>query len=199
MSIRIASAPLATAFSIGITLLAASTVFAQSVSSAPTTGAQAEPATGVPWFARGLVGRNVWISADGTRIRGQVTSVGPTGLVLLEDGVATTIVFKEIVRVEKSSHRLRNGALVGMSVGAGLGFLGAVGGGMTDGEPTCAILAPIWAGIGAGAGVGIGAIVHAAKKNSDVLYDARRSTRTMSLAPILSPTGKGIAFSMTWR
>ena len=43
------------------------------------------------------------------------------------------------------------------------------------------------------------ALVHAANKSGDVIYDARRSTTTMSFAPILSPTRKGMAFSMSWR
>ncbi len=60
-------------------------------------------------------------------------------------------------------------------------------------------MSAFYGGLGAAAGVGVGAIINSAKKNSDVLYDARRSTTTMSLAPILSPTHKGAAFSMTWR
>jgi hypothetical protein len=53
--------------------------------------------------------------------------------------------------------------------------------------------------LGAAAGLGLGAILNEAKKNGDVLYDARRSTTTLALAPIVSPRHKGLALTMTWR
>jgi hypothetical protein len=151
-------------------------------------------------FARQLAGKNVWITADGARVRGMVTSLSATGLVLVEDGAPTTIPYTKIVRVEKSSHRLRNGAWIGFAAGAGLAI--PLGIAACDGD--CAgweflLFSGYYGGLGAAAGVGIGAIVNASKKSGDVIYDARRSTTTVSLAPILSPTRKGLAFSMTWR
>ncbi len=186
--------------SVGITLLASSIALAQTPASAPSAGSTGTSGNGIPTFASQLAGKNVWITADGARVRGQVTSLSPTGLVLVEDGVPTTIAYDKVVRVEKSSHRLRNGTLIGMASGAGFALaLMAAGceGDCSAGEWIG--LPAYWAGLGAAAGVGVGAIVNAAKKNGDVLYDARRSTRTMALAPILSPTRKGMAFSMTWR
>ena len=38
------------------------------------------------------------------------------------DGVITAVPFDQIARIEKSSHRLRNGALAGLISGAGLGL-----------------------------------------------------------------------------
>jgi hypothetical protein len=60
------------------------------------------------------------------------------------------------------------------------------------------ILGGFYGGLGAAGGVGIGAIVKAASGHGRVLYDRRRTT-TVSFAPILSPTRKGMAFSMSWR
>jgi hypothetical protein len=118
------------------------------------------------------------------------------------DGVITAVPFDQIARIEKSSHRLRNGALAGLISGAGLG-LGIWAGACSesgDGEDAVflALATGVWAGIGAGAGVGIGALVNMAKKPGDVLYDAPRRI-TMSVAPILSKTQKGVALSLTWR
>lgn len=54
-------------------------------------------------------------------------------------------------------------------------------------------------GLGALFGVGIGAINNSASKSGDLLYDARRNPKTLAFAPILSPTRKGVAFTLTWR
>ena len=180
--------------SMGITVATSSLAAAQT----PTTPSISAEA---PSFARAIQGQNVWISADGARVRGRVTSLSPASLVLVEDGVATTIPYKSIVRVEKSNHRLRNGTLIGLASGLGLGLVGSAAvcleGGCAAGEIIG--VTAFYGGLGAAAGVGIGAIVHAAKKGGDVLYDSRRSTTTISFAPILSPTRKGMAFSVTWR
>ena len=55
------------------------------------------------------------------------------------------------------------------------------------------------AGVSAAIGAGIGALNHLSHKSEDVLYFAARDRKTMSLAPIVSPTRKGVAFSMSWR
>ena len=191
----------AAVISIGLSLFGCSIAAAQTIPAGSAGAAAQSSAAGAPLFARAIQGQNVWITADGARVRGRVTTLALTSLVLVEDGVATTIAYDKVVRVEKSTHRLRNGAWIGFASGAGLAALTGIA---LCAEDDCAgwepfVLAGYWGGLGAAAGVGIGAIVHAAKKSGDVLYDARRSTTTMSLAPILSPTRKGMAFSMTWR
>ena len=187
-----------------VALSVATTLFAVSIAVAqtrePPTGATTQAGVGgVPIFASQLQGKNVWVTADGARVRGRVTSLLPTGLVVVEDGAPTTIPYAKIVRVEKSSHRLRNGTLIGLVAGAGVALVAVAGCGWEDCEEGVIILPAFFTGIGAAAGVGFGAIVNAAKRNEDVLYDARRNTTTMALVPIFSPTRKGVAFSMTWR
>lgn len=201
MTLSSVSLSRAAVLSIGLTLLGSSIAAAQAPAPAPR-GSSTSSSSSVPMFAQQLAGRNVWITADGARLRGVVTSLLPTGLVIEEDGAPTTIPYSKIVRVEKSSHRLRNGTLIGLAAGAGLGL--AFGAAWCGGDEYCepgavAALTAWYAGLGAAAGVGIGAIVNSAKKSGDVIYDARRSTTTMALAPILSPTRKGMAFTMTWR
>jgi hypothetical protein len=198
MTSRSVSLPRAAALSIAISALASSVALAQAPSSPVGGTAQAGPGV-VPIWASQLEGKNVRVTADGVRRRGRVTSASPSGLVLIEDDAPTTIPFNQIMRVEKTPHRLRNGTLIGLAAGAGLGMLMAKECGFGEGDGECIVWLPIFAGIGAGAGVGLGAIFNSANKGGDVLYDARRSSRTMTLAPILSPTRKGVAFSMTWR
>jgi hypothetical protein len=192
----------AAVLSLGIMVLAPSMASAQPAAPAAATVTVNPPASGgIPMFARQLAGKNVWITADGARLRGVVTSVSDTSLVVLENGAPTTIQYDKIVRVEKSTHRLRNGTLIGLASGAGLGFAMMAG---LCGDEYCGpgdwVAVPLfYGGLGAAAGVGIGAMVHVARRGGDVLYDVRRHTTTMSLAPILSPTRQGMAFSMTWR
>ena len=77
----------AAVLSIGITALAASSASAQAAAAASAGGASDSiPSVGIPAFARQLAGKNVWITADGARLRGVVTALSDTGLVVVEDG-----------------------------------------------------------------------------------------------------------------
>jgi hypothetical protein len=42
-------------------------------------------------------------------------------------------------------------------------------------------------------------VLNKLRGDKDVIYDARRRTTTMTFAPILSQTRKGVVFAMTWR
>jgi len=140
----------------------------------------------------------VRVTADGVQHRGVVASLSTAGLVL-EDGGPATIPFSKIGRVEKVTHRVRNGTLIGLASGAGFGIWGAL---MCedDAAPGCAVqLVALLSGIGAGAGAGVGALIHAATKGGDVLYEAPGPAPTVSFAPILSRTRKGVAFVVAWR
>lgn len=155
--------------------------------------------TDVPAFARSLSGKNVWITTDAARRRGQVSSVSSTGLVLTEADGPVTIPFSQIVRVKKVTHRVRNGVLIGLASGAGVGILTL---GTCDG-PACTAaglaFTPLFAGFGAGTGAGIGALLNVVKGGRDVLYDAGRHQPTIALAPILSRNHQGATLSVTWR
>ena len=109
----------AAVLSIGLTLLGSSVAAAQTPTTPPATGSTGTTVAHIPEFARQLAGKNVWVTADGGRVRGVVTSLSPDGLVLIEQGSPTTIAYDKVVRVEKSSHRVRNGALLGLASGVG--------------------------------------------------------------------------------
>lgn len=155
----------------------------------------------MPSFASAISGKSVWITADGVRREGRVTSLSPSSLVLLEDGAPITIPFSQIVRVEKSTHHLRNGTLIGLAAGAGLGFwaMSAICADEYCYASDWVMVPAFYSGLGAAAGVGIGAIVNAATKHGNVIYDARRFTKSVAVAPIVSPTRKGVAVSLSWR
>ncbi len=151
-------------------------------------------------FATVTNGRDVWITmSDGSRLKARVTAVAPTGLVVTEaNGQGQTVRFEGISRIQRVSHRLRTGTLVGLGVGAGLGALGAA---VCDGEAGCApAIFFTYAAFGAGIGALSGAIRNAANRDEDIVYDAaNRTTTTVALTPIVSRTRKGAALSITWR
>jgi hypothetical protein len=201
MTSSFVSLPRAAVLSIAITAFAASVAAAQTPTAAPVAPAT-QSTLAAPSFARLLEGKDVWITkADGLRRRGVVSSLSPDGIVLTGGGSATTILFDEIVKVEKTSHRLRKGTLIGLASGAGFGLvLGAVLCAEDGCDPAVHLaFGGLYGGLGAAAGVGIGALVNVLNRHGDVLYAARPRTTTMALSPILSRTHKSVAFSLSWR
>jgi hypothetical protein len=149
-----------------------------------------------PAFADLVAGKNVWLTtSDGHRSRERVVALSATEMTVVGN-TRRSVAFTRIVKVQEVSHRMRNGILIGLGTGAGVGLAA----GLACGEAECLVLLPVLAGMGVGIGAGVAALVHAGN-NGGVVYDATRrsSTRTMAVAPILSPTRKGVAFSMTWR
>jgi hypothetical protein len=53
--------------------------------------------------------------------------------------------------------------------------------------------------MGAGIGVGVGASLNKSNFWKDMIYDAGTRPRTLALAPLVTPTRKGLALVMTWR
>ena len=148
-------------------------------------------------FAQAVHGREVWITtSDGSRLKARVVAVAPTGLrVTGTSGQGRALRFEEIARLQEVSHRLRTHMIVGLSVGTGIGLLGATA---CEGGCGAAVLAT-YAGVGLGIGALNGAIGNAANRDNDLIYDAGLRTTTLAIAPVLSPTRKGVAFTMTWR
>lgn len=182
-------------------LFTASLASAQAPAAAPPDGLNGtQSVMGTPAFMRLVDGKSVWITADGVRREGRIASFSTSALTLVEDGVPTTIPFSQIMRVEKSTHHLRNGTLIGLAAGAGLGMAAVASFCADEGcyPVDFLLVGGFYGGLGAAAGVGVGAIIKAATKHGQVIYDARRQT-TVALAPIISPTRKGVAFSMSWR
>ncbi len=198
MIISSVSLPRAAALFIAFTMLSSSVATAQTPASSSPAGATAQTTfLSTPAFARLVQGKSVVVTrSDGTWQEGTVKSLSPTGLVVSGDRFTTSVPFDQIVKVEKSSYRLRKGTLIGLGVGAGIGLFAWLSSDFEDEGPGPLLM---WTGIGVGAGAIVGAAMHLSRGDRDVVYDAKRRTTTMALAPILSPTRKGLAFSMTWR
>jgi len=125
--------------------------------------------------------------------------VSDTGLVGGSRRTAVSVPFNQVVTVRKVIHRTRYGALIGLAAGIALGAV--VPAPANCGHTNCqggAFMA-LYGGIGAGIGAALGGAVTAASGDLDVLYDARRGTKSMTIAPILSPSRKGVAFKIAWR
>ena len=202
MASRIESLARSAAISAVLLFLASSPASAQTAppAAAPAPTAAQSAFLGAT-FAQAVHGREVWITtSDGSRLKARVVAVAPTGLTVTgTSGQGRTLRFEEIARLQKVSHRLRTHTIVGLSVGTGIGLLGAIAcEGEGDGGCGAAVLLS-YAGIGLGIGALNGAIRNAVNRDNDLIYDAGLRTTTLAIAPMLSPTRKGVAFTMTWR
>jgi hypothetical protein len=101
----------------------------------------------------------------------------------------------QIVTIVEVSHRIRNGMVNGLAAGMSVGLLSYLGNDCFGG-PDCGARFWGYTGLGVGAGALVGALMNK-NKDRDLLYDTGRKT-TLSFAPIISPTKRGLAFSMTW-
>jgi len=138
------------------------------------------------------VGRTVRVTTvDGLTRKGRLTATAPTTIAVDGDPVS----LKNVATVEKVSHRVRNGMLIGLTTGLVLG-LGATIACGDEGECDPTPVA-VLGGIGAGVGAGIGALMNIGDK--DLLFKAGKRTTSFAIAPIVSPTRKGVAFRVSWR
>ena len=171
-------------------------------------------ALGTDAFAHKVKGKEVWITtSDGQRHRGVIKDFSPTAIVMSAAPVYTwnpnhvlvttradgpEFAFDHVVRIDEVSHRLRNGIVTGAIIGTALWLPAAVLYGCGEGD---GVVCAGWFAADVGAGVAVGAAIGKLMNrnpNRDLLYDSGRRT-TVAVAPILSPTRKGVAFSMTWR
>ena len=181
-----------------LTALAAPPASAQTPTPAQSTVTGAQSAFLGAAFATVVNGREVWITtSNGSRLKARVAGVAPAGLTVTPaSGQGQTIRYDDITRIQKVSHRLRTGVIVGLSVGAGFGALGA---GLCDEGACAAALIGTYAAIGTGIGALAGAIRNSVNRDDDLVYVAGTRTTTLAMTPIVSRTRKGVAFSVSWR
>jgi hypothetical protein len=150
-----------------------------------------------PSFADQVEGKDVWITTvDGVNHRGRIALVTGDGLTLTGQQPAS-VPFDQIATIVEVSHRLRNGVVSGLAAGASVSLLTPLGRGC-DGNSVCAKKALGLTAVGVGTGVLVAAVMNR-QKDFDLLYDSGRKKTMVSIAPILSSTRKGMAFSMSWR
>jgi hypothetical protein len=187
------------ALSVAITVLASSVAAAQTPASTPTAGDTVLPAHGLvasPADVRRAVGTDVRVTfSDRSTRKGTLVSLSASGVTLRTRDGDAIIPLAQVWKVEKTSHRARKGAQIGLL--AGLGF-GAVMVLLAPCEGECPpgmdlLGVGMLGGLGAGAGALIG---RGMKSTGHVIYDAQRAT--VRVAPVLSPQGAGLALAVRW-
>jgi hypothetical protein len=129
--------------------------------------------------------------ASGHRVRGKLVDLSMSSLVLEASGARRRFQDIEVGTIEKrGSDSLKNGALIGLSIGAGV--FGSAIAAATGDAGFAALGALVYGGIGAGIGVGFDALVEGPR----VIYAATPSgSRAFQIAPILSRSRKGVTLS----
>jgi hypothetical protein len=130
---------------------------------------------------------------SGSRVRGKLSQLSPSSLVLNVSGTLREFQSTEVDRIEKrGADSLNNGALTGMAIGGGLAAV-ALGIGQSGFEPGwVAVAALVYGGIGAGIGAGVDALIEGPR----IIYAGPRVRKTtVSVSPILRGQRKGILFS----
>ena len=116
-------------------------------------------------------GKEVRITAmDGARQTGRLVSLSAADVAFRRNGQDTSIPLGQVCRIEKVSHGLRNGALLGLGLGVALGV--TPGFNAYRGDLGYQLGTLVDAGVFAGIGAGIGAMVNIANARSNVLYQA---------------------------
>jgi hypothetical protein len=135
--------------------------------------------------------------ADGTERTGKLTSFTAAGLALQDKGQDVTIPLPRVRKVEKVAHGVRWGVIVGAATGAVYGY------GVTEedlsGSSREVIGAVILGGIGAAAGAGVGLLINRARRGGNLVYESGSGSRTVSVAPLLDPSGAiGVSLRASW-
>ena len=116
-------------------------------------------------------GKEVRITAkNSSRQTGKLVSLSAADVAFRRNGQDISIPLGQVCRIEKVSHGLRNGALLGLGLGVVLGV--TPGFNAYRGDLGYQLGTLVDAGVFAGIGAGIGAIVNIANARGQVLYQA---------------------------
>ena len=141
-------------------------------------------------------GRTIAITDAQSQITtGRVVTVTPAVVSVEKADRRFDVPFSEIVAIDEIDH-LRNGALVGLIIGAGL-FVADVAVSRADGlELTGAgyvVFGPIYGGLGLAAGAGIDALIGGNRR----IY-LRGTTARINVAPTVRPDRAGAVIGISW-
>lgn len=137
------------------------------------------------------------VDDSGRRVEGKVSSLSASVLSMTVAGTPRQFLDSEVNRIEKRGpDSLRNGALIGLAIGGGIGAAGMIALAVTaESHPGAfvATAALMYAGIGAGIGTGIDALIEGRR----VIYARSGSPRSsLMVAPLLGRTRKGVRVSL---
>jgi hypothetical protein len=150
-------------------------------------------------------GQTVWATgADGATIKGKVIAIAATGLELKDGDRRTSLQLADIQRIE-TRDSLKNGAIIGAIPTAFLFGLGATAAsaydcilsdaGCNDGGSGAVVAVAL---VGAGIGALIGAGIDRAIPGRRLLYRAPGAPAKLTIAPVASARGAGVAMSLRW-
>jgi ABC-type Fe3+-hydroxamate transport system substrate-binding protein len=132
----------------------------------------------------------------GREMSGRITSLSPSSLVLLVDGVQRDLSESEVGMVrQRRQDSLGNGAKWGLGIGAGLGLAAGLAIASEYSEARGAyipILALVYGGIGAGVGAGMDALI---LSNQVIYFKPPRSSARVTVSPLVTPERKGVLFA----
>jgi hypothetical protein len=137
------------------------------------------------------------VDNSGQRAQGKLLSLSASSLELTVSGAKRQFLSTEINTIEKRGpDSLKNGALIGLGIGAGFGAAALIAVAADDefvDGGFVAVAAVLYAGIGAGIGTGVDALIEGRR----VIYARSMSSRaTLSLTPMLSGPRKGVLVSL---
>lgn len=138
-------------------------------------------------------------STDGSEYHGRLVSLTTSEVVIKQSGRSVVLPIGDVQRVEKASHRIRNGMITGAILGYVAGYFLSCGSG--DEEDCWPEVGLLVAGIGTGAGALLGwsSNQHAAHDGRDVLYaGSGHAPASLQLAPLVSPRRAGIGMLLRW-
>ena len=133
--------------------------------------------------------------AAGETVKGRLSGLTSSSISVNVSGQVRQFLNAEVDTIQKRGpDSLKNGALVGLSIGGGLAamFITAALGAGEDGGHWYWVALPAYAGMGAGIGAGVDALIEGRR----VIYARTNSRQALSLAPMLGRDRRGIALSV---
>jgi hypothetical protein len=147
------------------------------------------------------VGQNVRVSlTNGGRETGRLLSLSATEVVIRTRGTEVRLPLDRVRSVTKLPDPIRDGALLGAAIGAvaGLQILKCEPG-VNDDCPSPHSWWYLDAPVGAGIGAIIGALIDRSRVSKDgVVYRAPVRTSKVLVAPVITPTRRGVALVVRW-
>lgn len=141
-------------------------------------------------------GSNVAVTdAQGREFKGRIVDITPEALTVATRREQTQVRYSEVVKIDRVDG-LRNGALIGAAIGAGLFIADAVyshENGISLNAPGYVVFAALYSGLGAGAGAGIDALIGGNRN----IYQRGRAAR-ISVVPMVRPNKTGAVIALSW-
>jgi hypothetical protein len=137
--------------------------------------------------------------SSGIITKGKIGGLTTSTLTLLSDKKTLDLSEKDVSRIRQWRHdSLKNGTLIGLGVGVGLGLIGTIaycndGWGDCGGEAVAVVA--IWGGLGAGIGVGVDALI---PSKQTVYIGPRAASNRIKIRPVLDRYRKGAAVAFSF-